>query len=360
MLKNIALKKFGWFLLVSCLIPKLGWSQYAIKLDGSNTFKHNQSYMIDIAVKPKVKTLFISDPQGLVPIVAFTKYAGPWLKTIDSIIILRPVKPVSPEKKALTNRHMRAYLITSKRGRDFEIDSAADVNHHVYNSQYLYIVKPSSSTDSVLIYYSEDDASSACCDIKPDTNTLTKYINNFEKKYHVTVGRIFTYTYGDEGENTKYLTLSGLTQEQRINFIDERILSVSPDHIAPTVYRPFWISVAKFNHLQKRFSEPHIDDPNMIFMSVENPPYYPKGRKAFEEYIYRKMNLPSPPDAPIIISFVVNKDGTLTDEKIGRGTNDQLNQKILYIISHSSKWKPGINNGKAVRVKYTMSLYNLK
>jgi hypothetical protein len=358
MFKNMLFKNQQWLLLVFCFISKTACAQYVIKLDNSNTFRQNQSYLIDVAIPSKTKSLFIADPRGLVPTIAFQKFSDAWGQIIDSIVIERPANPNEVTKATVTNTFMKTYLLAQKRGRDYELDSMTESNYIKYNKKYLYTVKPSAYADSVLIYYSEDDASSACCSIKPDTNTFVKYIANFEKKHHVTIGKVFGVTYGDEGEYKAYLTLSGLTQQQKINFIDGRKLSTSPGNVAPAVYRPVWVSSSYFIHLQKQLSEPFPDDPNRIYNVVENPPYYPKGQKAFKDYIYRKMNLPASFNARIIISFTVNKDGTLVDAKVERAADDKLNEKIVYVVSHSPKWKPGINDRKVVRVKYTLALYN--
>lgn len=337
------MKKIFWLTLFYFFIPKLLWSQYAIKLDSSNTFKYGSSYLIDIPVKRDIEKLLITDRQELIPVSAFLKYEK--LCTPDTTIIIKPV-----------NKHYLLTLNEVKSG--YVIDSLLSIQTNPTSAELLYRSTPSKSADSVLIYYKEDNAHGACCDlpINRDTNTLNNYVSNFEKEHHTAIGKSYSYIYGDEGEHVSYLTLSGLTPQQKILFIDGRIRSLHHDSITPTVYRPTWFLASKLVNPQY-ISTPNKLDPNTIYTAVEHPPRYPKGEGAFKKYIYQKMNLVTKPTTPIITSFVVNRNGSLTDIKILRTPDDKLNQKLIYILSHAPKWKPGFQNKKAVRVSYTLGLY---
>lgn len=347
------MKKITWLLLLGCIIPKLVWSQYAIKLDSSNTLKIHQSYLLNIPVKPYMKKLLILDPQGLIPVSAFMKCNDNWnFHTPDTTIIVRPVNKIKSPV-------IKQYLI--KRSLyGCELDSLSNLNFDLPNSTLLYPEAEQSSGDSALVYYTEDNASSACCDLhsKPDSSTLNNYISNFEKLFHLKIGKIFNYTYGDEGEYTAYLTLSGLTPQQKIAFIDGRIQSLYPNNVIPILYRPQWVLLSNIIKQEKLLRGLDSNDPNMVYTLVEKQPYYPKGQMAFKKYIYGKMKLSGKPTARIVISFTVNKNGTLTDARIERTPDDKLNPRLLDIISHSPKWKPGINDNKIVRSRLTMVIYD--
>lgn len=58
----------------------------------------------------------------------------------------------------------------------------------------------------------------------------------------------------------------------------------------------------------------------------------------------------------VLISFVVEADGSLTEFKLLRGIGYGLDEEAIRSLKHSSKWFPGIQNGKPVRVTYTLPI----
>ena len=56
----------------------------------------------------------------------------------------------------------------------------------------------------------------------------------------------------------------------------------------------------------------------------------------------------------VIVQFVVDKDGTITNPEVVRGVDPYLDKEAVRVISSMPKWKPGVQNGKKVRVKYTV------
>lgn len=57
------------------------------------------------------------------------------------------------------------------------------------------------------------------------------------------------------------------------------------------------------------------------------------------------------------MSFVVDKTGSLEDIKVLRGVEKSLDDEALRILKTSPKWKPGIQNGRPVKVAYTMPIF---
>ena len=63
----------------------------------------------------------------------------------------------------------------------------------------------------------------------------------------------------------------------------------------------------------------------------------------------------------VIATFVVDKDGSITDAEIVRSVYPSLDAEALRVINAMPKWVPGRQSGKAVRVKYTVPLtFSLK
>jgi periplasmic protein TonB len=55
----------------------------------------------------------------------------------------------------------------------------------------------------------------------------------------------------------------------------------------------------------------------------------------------------------VIISFLVEKDGSLSDIKVLRSFSKDVIAEIVRVMKLCPKWNPGIQNGKPVRVQYT-------
>ena len=95
------------------------------------------------------------------------------------------------------------------------------------------------------------------------------------------------------------------------------------------------------------------------FAAVEKLPAFPGGEAAFGNYLSK--NIRYPPVAKenntqgrVILSFVVEKDGSLTDIKVLRDIGGGCGLEAVRVLSKSPHWTPGIQNGKPVRVAYTM------
>lgn len=95
--------------------------------------------------------------------------------------------------------------------------------------------------------------------------------------------------------------------------------------------------------------------------SVEVMPDYPGGIDKFLQWVGE--NYKYPPAAQeagvsgrIIVQFVVEKDGTLTDIQVPRDLGYGIGDAAKKLLARSKKWKPGVQNGRNVRVQYTLPL----
>ncbi|MNR28422.1 Gram-negative bacterial tonB protein [compost metagenome] len=58
----------------------------------------------------------------------------------------------------------------------------------------------------------------------------------------------------------------------------------------------------------------------------------------------------------VFLSFVVEKDGTITDVKVTRGIGYGLDEEAMRVIKKSPRWKAGMQNNLPVRVRYNMPI----
>jgi protein TonB len=98
-----------------------------------------------------------------------------------------------------------------------------------------------------------------------------------------------------------------------------------------------------------------------FFMVVENMPEFPGGDLGLMKYIQK--NVKYPPIAKeynitgkVYISFIVDKSGSVTNVKIARGVDKNLDAEAMRVVKSLPKYKPGKQRGKAVRVMFTIPI----
>ena len=99
-------------------------------------------------------------------------------------------------------------------------------------------------------------------------------------------------------------------------------------------------------------------DPNQIFTAVEKEPTFPGD---FGAYLGRNIRYPAVDkennvQGKVFVQFVVERDGSLTDIKVLRAPDESLGDEAVRVLKASPHWKPGIQNGKPVRVMYTVPI----
>ena len=93
-----------------------------------------------------------------------------------------------------------------------------------------------------------------------------------------------------------------------------------------------------------------------IFEIAEQMPKFPGGDTALMQYIASHVNYPTVAaengvQGKVIVGFVVETDGSVSDVKILRSVDPSLDKEAMRVIMSMPKWTPGKQDGKAVRVK---------
>jgi periplasmic protein TonB len=108
----------------------------------------------------------------------------------------------------------------------------------------------------------------------------------------------------------------------------------------------------------RSFSQDTIQD-NKVYTVVENIPVYPGGDAALMEFLSDNIRYPeeaktSGVTGTVMVRFIVEKDGSVTNAKILQGLDGGCNEEVLRVVKLMKKWTPGKQNGKAVRVLYNL------
>lgn len=104
---------------------------------------------------------------------------------------------------------------------------------------------------------------------------------------------------------------------------------------------------------------PKHEEENKVFDVVEQMPSFPGGMPALMKWLSDNMKYPpiaaeNGVQGRVIVQFVVEKDGSVTDVHVARSVDPSLDKEAVRVVKVMPKWIPGKQNGSAVRVKYTL------
>ncbi|MDX9695225.1 MAG: energy transducer TonB [Bacteroidales bacterium] len=108
--------------------------------------------------------------------------------------------------------------------------------------------------------------------------------------------------------------------------------------------------------------EEEVVDEQEIFLVVEDMPTF-QGQEKDAFRVYIQQNLKYPPIAQennisgrVYVSFVVDRDGSITNVQVVRGVDPSLDKEAVRVVKSSPKWSPGKQRGRAVRVSFTFPI----
>jgi protein TonB len=130
--------------------------------------------------------------------------------------------------------------------------------------------------------------------------------------------------------------------------IEEDIMASFEDNVD-------WVDLSEIDYVEVE-PEPEEEE---IFMVVEQAPEFPGGTNALYDYLRKNMKYPaicreSGITGRVIVSFTVNKDGSIVDVEVVKGVHPQMDKEAVRVVSAMPKWKPGEQRGKPVRCKFNL------
>ena len=98
---------------------------------------------------------------------------------------------------------------------------------------------------------------------------------------------------------------------------------------------------------------------NKVYDVVEEMPQFPGGASALFDYLARNIQYPVVAEengiqGRVVVSFVVDRDGSITDVRVQKGVDPSLDKEALRVVRSMPRWIPGKQDGAPVRVKYTV------
>ncbi len=104
-----------------------------------------------------------------------------------------------------------------------------------------------------------------------------------------------------------------------------------------------------------------VDDENKIFTVVEQQPEFQGGFEAMMNFIRKNMRYPASArrmgvDGTVYVSFVVSKDGSISEVKTLRGISADCDKEATRVVAMMPAWRPGKQNGKPVFVRFVLPI----
>ena len=133
------------------------------------------------------------------------------------------------------------------------------------------------------------------------------------------------------------------------------IPELQSEEIQQTVALPAKKEIAKSTPIAQSKSIPD----SVVFEVVEVMPEFPGGQQALMQYLAKNIKYPvtaheNGKQGRVIVSFVVKKDGNISDIKVARSVDPYLDKEAERVITAMPNWKPGKQRGQAVNVRFTV------
>jgi protein TonB len=100
-------------------------------------------------------------------------------------------------------------------------------------------------------------------------------------------------------------------------------------------------------------------DPDKVYTIVQTKPEFPGNINKYlaDNIVYPNDAKANNIQGTVYVTFVVEKDGSVSGVKVLRGVATSLDNESVRVVSAMPKWMPGMQNGHAVRVQYMVPIH---
>lgn len=104
-----------------------------------------------------------------------------------------------------------------------------------------------------------------------------------------------------------------------------------------------------------------VEETEEVFLIVEQMPEFPGGDEALRKYLATSVKYPviaqeNGIQGRVFVAFVVDKNGNVTNVRVARPFDPNLDKEAVRVVQSMPKWTPGKQRGKAVKVSYTVPI----
>ena len=103
------------------------------------------------------------------------------------------------------------------------------------------------------------------------------------------------------------------------------------------------------------------EEADQLFIVVEENASFPGGPKAWAKFLNKNFKYPKRAqrmgiEGKVFLSFIVDKDGTISDIQVARGIGGGCDEEAIRVLSNSPKWNPGLQRGRAVKSRMSIQI----
>lgn len=148
------------------------------------------------------------------------------------------------------------------------------------------------------------------------------------------------------------------TFSERIKAVDQP-LKQQIEKLSATTTSPLLVGEGEAEALNAKLSAalppiPAASEQPLNFRIVQQMPEFPGGGSAFIQWLTRQLRYPPLAQSQkiqgrVVVSFIVNKDGSIADVKLEKSVNALLDREALRVIRMMPRWKPGVHNNQPCR-----------
>lgn len=104
-----------------------------------------------------------------------------------------------------------------------------------------------------------------------------------------------------------------------------------------------------------------VTDSDVVFVRVEQPAEFVGGADLLQAYLKENIVYPQKArenkiEGKVYVSFIVEKDGSLSNIKVLRDIGYGCGEEAVRVMKNMTKWKPGRQKGKPVRMQYVQPI----
>lgn len=155
-------------------------------------------------------------------------------------------------------------------------------------------------------------------------------------------------------------------KEERVNIVDEpknieTFKSIADAHVDGDEENAPSVDKDDKQKDDKQVAAVDMGDNPLNFRIVEQLPEFPGGMSAYVKWLTDNLKYPLAAqkkkiEGRVVVSFVINRDGTLTDIKVTKSANPILDHEALRVAKMMPNWKPGLNNNKPCRTLFAVPI----
>lgn len=148
------------------------------------------------------------------------------------------------------------------------------------------------------------------------------------------------------------------TFSERIKAVDQP-LKQQIEKLSASTTSPLLVGDGEAEALNAKLSAalppiPVASEQPLNFRIVQQMPEFPGGGSAFIQWLTRQLRYPPLAQSQriqgrVVVSFIVNKDGSIADVKLEKSVNALLDCEALRVIRMMPRWKPGVHNNQPCR-----------